>query len=190
MPNKLVIVSQIPPSVNNYLRYKVERNPRGRLYVRAYKSEESVIYENTMIGFVKSEIEKQGWDMPTKDSYIIIDTVFYWPKHGMDCNNHWKLPLDVFKTAGVYNDDSKVAEGVRRIYIDADNPRIEMEIYVAPWVGIFDNAWDLSKFKHKNCFNCTKKQERCSIMKKALQNRLTNDITLDKMTCNKIKLRK
>jgi Holliday junction resolvase RusA-like endonuclease len=181
----LKIISPIPPSVNNYLNYKVDKNPRnGRLFVKAYKSGDSVKYENTFKNIVKQAVNLQNWNMPEKDKYIIIRATFYFPKHGMDINNHWKLPLDVFKWAGVYHDDSKVIEGARRLYVDAKNPRIEFEIWESPFLGVFDSVEDFEGFKNMNCRFCKKKPERCATITKALENRITGDIDIENLTCN------
>lgn len=181
----LKIVSPIPPSVNNYLNYRVQKNPRnGKLFVQAYKSQESLKFENKFKKIVKQSVKDQEWVKPDKDKYIIIRATFYFPKHGMDINNHWKLPLDVFKVGGVYIDDSRVVEGARRVYIDKDNPRIEFDIWEAPFLGIFDSQWDFEKFKNANCRFCKKNPERCGTITKALQNRLTGEINIEDMVCS------
>lgn len=189
---KLHIISPIPPSVNNYLHYKVQRTPTGRLFVQSYKSEESVIYERQFVKIAKKSINEQGWQKPEKLTYIIVDCTFFFPKHGMDTNNHWKLPLDVLKAAEAYVDDSKVLEGAKRLYIDADNPRMELTIYPAEFVGIFENQDQFESFKENNCTNCKKNPNRCAVITKSLENRLTGSIILDTMICNdkQIKYRK
>lgn len=182
---KLKIISPIPPSVNSYLNYRVQRNPRnGRLFVQAYKSENSIQFENQFIKIVQQEIKQQGWVKPDKDKYVIIRATFYFPKHHMDINNHWKLPLDVFKAGGVYNDDSKVIEGARRVYIDKNNPRIEFDIWVAPYVGIFEDINHFEGFKNANCRFCKKNSERCGVITRALENRITGEIDIETNICN------
>lgn len=177
------IVSPIPPSVNKYLSYKIG-GKYPKQFIQTYKSAESVKYENTFVKHAKFCVDNQNWVMPEKDKYIFVRATFYFPKHGMDINNHWKLPLDVFKKAGVYLDDSKVVEGARRVYIDAKNPRIEFDIWEAPYIGIFNNTDEFEGFKNANCRFCKKSPERCSVMTKALENRITGEINIQDWTCN------
>lgn len=185
--SELLITTPIPPSVNNYLNYRVQKNPHnGRLFVQPYKSQDSIAYEGKVIKYTQRAIKDQKWELPGPTKYVIVDAVFYWPKHGMDTNNHWKLPLDCFKAAGVYHDDSKVLEGARRSYIDANNPRIVFRIYQSGFLGIFDSEEHYRDFIADNCDNCRKNPNRCSIVTKALENRLTGDIILEYNKCNKL----
>lgn len=188
----LKIISPIPPSVNNYLNYKVQRaavrpGSRPKMFVQSYKSEDSLVFEGEFFNIAKQAVNEQKWTIPEKSKYVVVDCIFFFPKHGMDTNNHWKLPLDVLKTAGVYFDDSKVLEHARRVYIDAKNPRMELHIYESDIIGIFDNEDELEKFKAFNCCLCKKNPNRCSTMTKALENRVTGDINIDSMNCLKIK---
>jgi crossover junction endodeoxyribonuclease RusA len=186
---QLKIVGPIPPSVNNYLNYRVQTKNKRR-FVQAYKSEASLIFENIFLKISEEAAREQAWVKPTPEKYIIVECTFYFPRHGMDSNNHYKLPLDVLKSAGIYHDDSKVIERTKRIYIDSKDPKIELIIYESNYVGIFDSERELEVFKFKNCINCSKNHEKCSIFKGALENRLTGDINLDYNNCNKIKPRK
>lgn len=180
----LKIISPIPPSVNNYLNYRVQQANNGKLFVQAYKSADSIKYEGKFIKIVQRSVLDQKWEKPDKEKYIFVRATFYFPKHGMDVNNHWKLPLDVFKAGGVYYDDSKVVEGARRIYIDAKNPRIEFDVWEAPFIGIFDSVEDFEGFKNANCRFCKKSPERCGTITKALQNRVNDDINIQSQICN------
>ena len=181
----LKIVSPIPPSVNSYLNYRVQKNKyNGKLFVQAYKSEQSLKYENIFLKICKDEIKKQNWIIPDKNKYIIVRATFYFQRPNLDINNHWKLPLDSFKQAEVYHDDSRVIEGARRIYIDKNNPRIEFEIWEAPFIGIFDSEDEFEGFKNANCRFCKKKSEKCSTITRALENRLTGEIDIDTWLCN------
>lgn len=182
----LKISTSIPPSLNAYLEYRVTSNPKnGKLFIKTQKSPKSVKFENVTKKLVQAEILKQKWVKPEKDKYIIVRAIFYFPKHGMDINNHWKIPLDAFKQAGVYHDDSKVIEGARRLYIDAQNPRVEFEIWESEIVGIWDNNIHFEQFKNANCRFCKKNPERCAMITQALENRITGDINLEDQTCNK-----
>lgn len=185
--NILKITSPIPPSVNHYLHHRVQRARNGRLFVQPFKPKRTIEYEEHFFKIVTQAIEEQQWEIPDKDKFIIIRATFYFPQKGLDINNHWKLPLDVFKSAGVYLDDSQVIEGAKRQYIDKNNPRIEFDIWVAPFIGIFNNKEQLDEFKNVNCRFCKKEPEKCTILKQAYENRITGDIDMGTMICNKRK---
>lgn len=185
------IISPIPPSVNSYLKYRVQRGKNGKIFVQTYKSEEARKYEAIFEDIVREAIEKNKWIKPDKESYVFINAVFYFPRHHMDANNHWKLPLDVFTFAGVYPDDSKALERAHRVFIDKDHPRVEFEITVAPYLGVFDDEKHLEEFKNFNCRFCTKKPEKCNMMKNALNNKIMRDeINLEKLSCLRKKIKK
>jgi Holliday junction resolvase RusA-like endonuclease len=173
----LYITGPIPPSVNSYLNYRVQKNYHtGRLFVQAYKSSETIAFERKFLKIAQDEKARQNWEIPDPDKYVAVDIVFYFPKHGMDTNNHYKVPLDVLKTAGIYHDDSKVMEAARRVYIDKQNPRMELRIYETGFMGIFDSEDHWYQFMEDNCSLCKKNPNRCSTMTKALENKLTGDI--------------
>lgn len=174
--------------MNNYLCFRVQRNTQtGKLFVQSYKSDKAIKFEKELGKIVKEEIKKQGWILPEKDKYIIVDCVFYFPKHGMDTNNHWKVPLDVFTSSGVWVDDKRALENAQRSYIDSNDPRLEFTLRVADFIGIFDDSEHLTEFMATNCTRCKKNPAKCSIMKKALENRITGDIHLNSLTCEKLK---
>ncbi|RFP77812.1 hypothetical protein D0N41_22300 [Bacillus subtilis KCTC 1028 = ATCC 6051a] len=57
----LQLVSPLPPSVNNYLNYKVSSNGR-RKFVQAYPSEETKIYKSFFTDYVKDQMNEQEWE--------------------------------------------------------------------------------------------------------------------------------
>lgn len=186
----LKITSPIPPSVNKYLNYRVQR-VNGRVFVQAYKSAETVTYENIFKGIVQDAMREYNWVQPEKGKYIVVEAIFYFPRLGFDSNNHWKVPLDVFSYAGVYGDDSSAIERVQRVYVDKENPRVEFTIKVSEIVGIFDDEKHLEDFKNFNCRFCTKDSNKCSIMKEALQNKINREnIDLDSLNCLRKKIKK
>lgn len=183
------ITSPIPPSVNNYLRQRVQRGRNGKIFVQVYKSAEAIAYEKIFSKIVVEEISKQNWVKPDKLKYIIVEATYYFPRLGFDTNNHWKLPLDVFTTVDLYEDDSKVVERVNRIYIDKENPRIEFAIYEAPFVGVFNDEFEFELFKNSNCILCSKNINTCGVLKRALENKILHDEIKDS-ECKKIKIKK
>lgn len=194
----LIITTPIPPSVNNYLKYRVQESPYPphKLFVQPYKSQETLKYETVAIKAAQQAIKDQKWQVPSEDRYVAVDAIFFFPKHGMDTNNHFKVPLDCLQAAGVYHNDSKVIEGAKRVYIDNVNPRVELRIYDTGFMGIFDSEDEYHQFIEDNCSSCSKNPNRCSVITKALENRLTGDISIYKVDdveynkCNNIKQKK
>lgn len=142
----------------------------------AYKPVKTKNFEKTFGKYIKEELEKQGWTTPSKDKFIIMDTVFYFPRTDMDAQNYFKSMCDIMTSSNVWKDDNKVMERVNRIYYDNKNPRIEITIYESDFVGIFDTNNEHNDFK-VNCNKCKRfKNEKCSIYKKALESRIQEDI--------------
>lgn len=173
---KLFLVSPIPPSVNNYLNYKIASRKNGRKFVQAYPSEETVVYKNFFTDYVKDQIRIQKWKTPEKGKIVFVKMTFYFDRKRKDPNNYLKVPFDVFSDARVYFDDDTALPICDRVYIDKNYPRVEFEIYESDFVGIFDNKEGYMEFVKKNCENCKKKQESCSVLKMARDNRLIDEI--------------
>lgn len=172
---KLFLVSPLPPSVNNYLNYRVITKGRKKI-VHAYPSEETVAYKDFFIDYVKDEIKKQKWKQPKKDKLVFVSMVFYLDRKRKDPNNFLKVLFDALTESGVYRDDDIALPIVKRVYIDSLNPRIEIEIYESEAIGIFENKDELNKFVEDNCIKCKKNFNKCSIFKKLLENRIIEEV--------------
>lgn len=181
---KLILTSKLPPSVNNYLRYKVSRSGR-RQFVQSYPSLETKQYENYFLPYVQEEIKKQNWIKPEKGKIVFVNMTLYLDRKRKDPNNLLKLPIDVLTDSGVWVDDDVVLPRCERVYIDSKNPRIEMEIYESDFVGVFNNLEELESFKKNNCDICSKDIKKCSIFKRLLDNRIIDEA--DKNICKKRK---
>ena len=175
MPH-LHLVSPIPPSVNHYLGYRaVMRN--GKAVGMSYKTPKSVQYQKEFAKYVKQEVFNQGWVLvPNKEQHFYVDAVFYFDRIDLDPSNYFKVILDSITDTGlIWVDDNVVCERVNRIYYDNKNPRLELDIYPVDYIGIFDNISQLEQFEH-NCFDCTRYKRNCSILNKAKQGRIQEEI--------------
>ncbi len=171
------LVSPIPPSVNHYLGYRgVIKN--GKPVAVSYKTQEAVKYANTFREYVIAEVEQQGWVQPeSRAQHFYADAVFYFDNAGRDTNNYFKVMLDAITDTGlVWPDDNVVCERVKRIYYDAENPRIELMIYPVDYIGIFDNASQLEEFK-KSCIDCSRSKRNCSVLRKATEGRIQTGVS-------------
>lgn len=174
---ELHLISPIPPSVNHYLAYRaIIKN--GKPMAMSYKTPEAVAYQKAFKEYVEGECAKQGWaDEPDPKQHFYVDTVFYFPKTDLDCNNYFKCILDAITDAGtVWADDNTVCERVMAIYYDSANPRIEITIRPVDYIGIFANRAHLDEFQAR-CIGCKRYTRNCSILRKAIEGRIQEEIS-------------
>lgn len=177
MNRVLKLVSPIPCSVNHYLK------PRpfiinGRAQVTMYETAEAKKYKKDFAKYIKQEVCNQNFFSEyDKKQHYYADCIFYFNRIDCDCNNYFKLLLDAITDSKcVWVDDNVVCERVNAIYYDSKNPRIEITIYPVDYIGIFDNRERLDEFK-TNCTYCKRyKEGKCSILKKAIEGRIQEEI--------------
>ena len=191
---ELKLTFDVPPSVNNYLK------PRGNIiYVHnkpivtlsMFETAEAKAYKKRFKKYALEQMKKQGWEISLdKNAYYVIESVVYFKALGADSNNLWKISLDALTDVQVWRDDSMVIERCKRVYCDAENPRIEFTIYIAEHTGVFDNEGDYKEFSDK-CATCTRfLKGRCSLLVKALESRIQEELCKDeddKWICNTYK---
>ena len=170
-------------SVNHYMGYRAV----GKR-VMAYKPKETKAFEKKFGDYVKQEVINQNWIKPPKGKFVFMDTTFYFPRTDMDAQNYFKSICDIMTNVQVWEDDNIVCEKVNRIYYDSKNPRIEIVLYEAGSVGIFDSSEEYYTFKSV-CNNCKRFKKTCSIHNKAIESRIQDEINLvdNKWTCSKFK---
>jgi Holliday junction resolvase RusA-like endonuclease len=178
----LKLISPLPPSVNSYLHYRVASAGKKK-FVQAYPTEETTIYKNFFSDYVKDQMREQNWIRPEKGKLVFVRIIFYLDRKRKDPNNLLKVPFDVLTEANAYIDDDIALPIVDRVYIDKANPRMEIEITESSYIGIFDSKEDLEEFKNKNCSQCKKDPEHCSIFKKILENRMIEEVDLNNKEC-------
>lgn len=181
---ELKLVSKMPPSVNHYLGY---RSCKG--HVAVYVKAEAKKYKNDFADYIATEIAAQGWDIPvTKYQHFYVDMDFYFPRLDMDAPNYDKCLFDAITDSGlIWADDNVVCSRVNRIYYDSQNPRIELTIKPVDYVGIFDNAQIYQQFVSK-CNSCTRFSRGCSLLNRATEGRIQDEIV--NFECSKYKLKK
>lgn len=153
----------------------------------SYKTQDAVKYQKEFLKYVQNEVKKQNWILSdNRFQHYFVSAVFYFPRIDMDCNNYWKVCFDSITDSNcVWLDDTQACEQVKAIYYDSDNPRIELEITKVPYIGIFNNHTQLEEFE-SNCIHCSKyKEGQCSILRRAKEGRIQEDI--NNMTCSKYK---
>lgn len=175
----------LPTSVNHIYG----RNRFGSTYLK----KEGKDYKKINGEYIKEEVKKQGWTKLVEGEYCYLDEVVYMNVKGRDSDNLKKLTQDtITECQAVWFDDTYCLPRTNRVYIDSNNPRLEIIIKPVGNVGIFDNNEDYIDFKSK-CDECSKyKEGKCSTYKKALESRIQDEIVLvdNKWTCSKFKISK
>lgn len=192
MDKQLKLVTNTFISVNHYMGYKIikQKGKNDNYYntIMPYKPKETTKFEKEFGLYVKEEVIKQNWIKPSKNTFVIMDTIFYFPRVDMDAQNYFKSLCDIMTKNGVWEDDNIVMEHVKRIYYDSKNPRIEICISESPIIGIFNNKEELQSFLFI-CKSCKRYENNCSILKNAKDSRIQNEIFFNKNTnkwiCNK-----
>lgn len=172
----LYLTSSIPPSVNHYLGYRaIIKN--GKPMVMPYKKADAVKYQREFAEYVKEQAKTQSWIMSdNKSQHYYMDCVFYFDRTDKDANNCFKCMADaITDTECVWIDDTQLCERVQGIFYDADNPRVEVTIYPVDYYGIFHTMLDMKIFENK-CETCKRHKRNCSILKKAKEGKIQNEI--------------
>lgn len=155
----------------------------------SYKTAEAIKFGRAFSEYVLQEVDNQGWDLvPNKTQHFYVDAVFYFPRVDMDANNYWKVLLDtITDTKKIWVDDNVVCERVQRIFYDSANPRVELEIKPVDYIGIFDDSSQLEEFTSR-CIGCSRYARNCSILNKATNGNVQDDIVSG--VCTKYKQKK
>ena len=172
-------------SVNHYLAYRaIMKN--GKPMAMSYKTQEAKKFQTEFTEYVKQQAKEQNWETdPNPMQHYYVDAVFYFPRIDMDTNNYWKVAFDAITDSGViWVDDNMACERVIKVLYDAKNPRIEYTIYKTDFIGIFDNVDQMNSFE-ETCRNCKRYCRNCSILRKAKEGRVQEEI--QNMVCSKYK---
>lgn len=185
MNNVLKLTSPIPPSQNHYTGIRIIKSGKKNIPM-VYKTKEAKEYEEIFEKIICDEVKKQGYksDLDSKQHFY-VDAVFYFDRKHKDSSNSDKVLLDVItRTQLVWKDDSTALFRPQRIYYDVNNPRIELFVYPVEYIGIFNNQEQLNQFEYK-CKNCKRYSRNCSILNKAKEGRIQEEI--QDMVCSKYK---
>lgn len=176
----------LPVSINKLYINQFGYNPKSRSRIPTGKrimSKEGVKVKEAIQTAAKTQLSKQDWDYEwTKENYIYQDCYIYMNRLGRDDNNLFKLLNDSLEKI-VYDNDSRVLTRTQRILIDKDEPRIILNISQSPHRGIFESEDHLKNFEQK-CRECKRFGRNCSILKKAKEGRIQEEIN-DEFKCSK-----
>ena len=173
---KLKLTSPMPPSVNHYTSVRtIMKN--GKPMAIVYETKEAKDYKKKFKKIVEEEIKKQNWNHEVNSTqHFYVDAIFYFDRIDKDCSNYEKCLDDtITETQLIWKDDNVVLFRPQRIYYDSEHPRIELEIYPVDYIGVFDNASQLEEFE-SNCIGCSRYKRNCSLLKKAKEGRIQEEI--------------
>lgn len=184
----LKLTIPIPPSINNdYMKPRTIMKQVGDKKIPMtimYESTEAKKFKKDMVNLIKSEIKKQEFNKD-ENKFTIVEYIFFFPKTNMDTNNYYKTFIDsITESEKIWKDDNISMMKDKRIYYDSKNPRVEVKIYYAPFIGIFDNQDDLDNFIEHNCNQCKKgnkigQKGGCTIYKNALESRIQDELEIN-----------
>lgn len=176
--NHLLLFSPIPISVNHYMKprgYIINIKGKPTSQVSMYETAEAKYFKYMFSEYVKQEVKKQKWNIePTKTRHHYMDCVFYFPRIDMDEQNYYKILCDSINNIAYY-DDHFILTIPKRIYYDSENPRIEIDLHMTEYIGIFDNEDKLTDFRGK-CVNCKRFDKNCSVLNKGIEGRIQEEI--------------
>ena len=149
----------------------------GKPMAMSYKTPEAIRYQKNFTRYVIRQVKEQKWPLkPNKTQHFYVDCIFYFPRVDQDCNNYFKCMLDaITDSKKIWDDDNVVCERVNGIFYDSKNPRVEMIISPVDYIGIFNNISQLDEFE-SNCIGCNRYKRNCSILQKAKEGRIQDEI--------------
>lgn len=173
---QLKLTSPMPPSVNHYTSVRtIVKN--GKPLSIVYETKEAKEYKKAFKKIIEEQVQLQGWNYEVNQTqHFFVDAVFYFDRIDKDASNYEKCLSDtITETQLIWKDDNVTLFRPQRIYYDPKNPRIELTIYPVDYIGIFDHQNQLSVFEEK-CKTCNRYSRSCSILHKAKEGRIQEEI--------------
>jgi hypothetical protein len=171
---QLKLIVPLPTSINKL--YINQYNPHTKVFTgKTIMSEEGRKRKTEIQKEAKRQMKDQNWDYEyTKDNYVYMDMYITFNRKGRDDNNILKLLNDSLEGI-VYENDSRVLTRTQRILYDKDNPRVELIFTPVDYIGIFNDANQFKQFE-KRCKTCRRYSRNCSILRKAIEGRVQDEI--------------
>jgi Holliday junction resolvase RusA-like endonuclease len=176
MSRFLISYDELPISVNNYLRPSAVVKG-GRAFVHMYETKEAKDWKKRFEAYLKREVTKQKWDKSiTKDGHWYLDCIFVQGRTNQDNNNYYKILCDAL-TGIVTEDDKNILVRTQKVMYDSKNPKFYAVLRPVEYLGIFNDEDGFNRFFEHNCATCKKNSDKCTILKKAKEGRVQEDIT-------------
>lgn len=189
---ELYLTVPLPTSLNKLYVNQYKFNPKtrkseptGARVLSAEGSKSKMLIQKD----TRNQMKKQVWNFEyTKENFIYLDATIYFNRMGRDDNNLYKLLCDALEGI-VYDNDSRVLIRTQRIYYDTKEPRMELHIHPVEYIGIFDDQEMLDTFESV-CKTCSRYANNCSILLKAKEGRIQEEIDMVELECLKYKKKK
>jgi Holliday junction resolvase RusA-like endonuclease len=171
----LINYDELPISVNNYLRPSA-KIVKGKPIIHMYETKESKDWKKRFGAYLKREVKKQNWDIEkTKEGHWYLDCIFVQSRTNQDNNNYFKILCDTLSGI-VTEDDKNILIRTQKVMYDAKNPRFMAVLKPVEYRGVFNTEDSESKFFNDNCLGCKKNHEKCTILRKAREGRLQDEL--------------
>lgn len=178
----LSFVTRIPPSANDYLGKRVIYNRiTRRNEVQLYPTGKALAFRANTKKAIERAIKEQGWTTPDHNTYIVCEFVAYLPHKKRDSDNLFKCLLDAIKLTDIVYDDCMIIPRVKNVFIDKNNPRLEVSIHGIDKIGIFTTK-EFESFIKNNCSSCKQYKrfkDRCGVLREAIENKISENINKD-----------
>lgn len=172
----IIKFDELPTSVNNYLR-PTYRMVDGKPVPYMYETKEAKDFKRRFGAYLKREVKKQGWDMElTKEGHWYLDVVFIQSRTSEDNNNYFKILCDAM-TGICIDDDKNLLVRPQMVLYDSKNPSFKALLRRVGYTGIFNSSELHEKFVEDNCSGCKRFNKNCSILRKAREGRVQDDIS-------------
>lgn len=186
MTYKLNLTLPLPTSINKLYINQSTFNPKSKSRISTGKrilSKDGKKTKQQIIDEANNQLQGQNWSYEfTLNNYIYMDTVIYFNRKGRDDNNIYKLLCDALEKI-VYENDSRVLIRTQRILYDPENPRVKVSFSPVEYKGIFTSEIHMNEFEEK-CKECKKYARNCSILNKAKEGRIQEEIDSE-FNCSK-----
>lgn len=189
MKRFIINYDDLPISVNSYIKPSVTLKA-GKPFIHMYETKESKDFKLRFKAYLKREVLKQKWDKSiTADGHWYLDCVFYQARTNQDNNNYYKILCDSL-TGIVIEDDKNILVRTQKVMYDAKEPRFVAVLRPVEYIGVFKDEDQFSEFIEKNCLNCKKNSSKCTILRKAKEGRIQQEIQLNNglIACDKRKV--
>lgn len=170
----------LPPSVNEYLGKRVAFNPITRKnFVQVYETANAKAFKKHMAKVLERAVKAFKWEKTEEYEYVICEIHVYSNQKKKDADNMFKCLLDSFTENGLIYDDSMVLPRVYQLYIDKENPRLEVFLKTSGKVGVFPSYGRYEEFIDNYCSKCSRYSRNCSILRESKENRIRAEVTKD-----------
>ncbi|GAA0071778.1 hypothetical protein UT300003_33030 [Clostridium sardiniense] len=187
--NKIQFTTPLPPSVNDYLGYRVVWK-NGKAIVFPYKKQEALNFMKLVANKLDKFIKEDKWKETDENTYVICEVDVFLNKKRRDSDNLFKVLLDSINAVeGLLYDDSLIIPRVNNVAVDVNNPRLEVILRVANKVGVF-TLEEYKAFLKNNCTECTRYKRNCSLLKACVENKIKKEINLKSLNCSARRIKK